>query len=104
MKNTVLTPLRNVSLENLSPVDSAILLGNARLLLSAAEARQTKTMLRGKKLALSCESEEGADAVLFRSAASDLGAHFSHVRLRLSCSAAPKTLPGCASSSCRRCC
>lgn len=84
MKNTVLTPLRNVRLENLSPVDFAILLGNARLLLSAAEACQTQAMLRGKQLALLCESEEGADAVLFRSAASGLGAHVSHVRPRLS--------------------
>nr|HET7858171.1 ornithine carbamoyltransferase [Caldimonas sp.] len=42
-----------------------------------------QTLLRGKKLALLCESEEGADAILFREAAAELGAHVSHVRPRL---------------------
>ena len=84
MKNTVLTPVRSASLEQLSPGDSDILLGNARLLQSAAEPRETKTLLRGKKLALLCESEDGADAILFRAAASELGAHVSHIRPHLS--------------------
>jgi ornithine carbamoyltransferase len=65
----------------MSANDSAVLLGNARLLQRAAEPRQT--LLRGKKLALLCESEEGADATLFRDAASELGAHVSHIRPRL---------------------
>jgi ornithine carbamoyltransferase len=84
LKTTVLTPLRSASLQQLTPRDSDTLLGNARLLQSAAEPRHTKTLLRGKKLALLCESEDGADAILFRDAASDLGAHVSHVRPRLS--------------------
>jgi ornithine carbamoyltransferase len=83
LKSTVLTSLRNANLAQLSPRDSDVLLGNARLLQSAIERRQTSTLLRGKKLALLCESEDGADAVLFRTAASDLGAHVSHVRPRL---------------------
>lgn len=84
MNNAVLTPLRSANLKLLSAGDSAVLLGNARLLQNAAEPRRTKTLLRGKKLALLCECEEDADAMLFRSAASDLGAHVSHVRPRLS--------------------
>ena len=83
LNTAVLTTLRHANLAQLSPRDSNILLGNARLLQSAIERRQTSTLLRGKKLALLCESEDGADAVLFRSAASALGAHVSHVRPRL---------------------
>jgi ornithine carbamoyltransferase len=92
LKSIVLTSLRNADLEHLSPGDSAILLDNARLLRCAAEPRQTKALLRGKKLALLCESEEGADAVLFRSVATDLGAHVSHVRADLAHLSAPDEL------------
>jgi ornithine carbamoyltransferase len=84
LKNIALTPLRNAELAQLSLGDTDILLSNARLLQSAAEPRQTSSLLRGKKLALLCESDEGADAILFRRAASDLGAHVSHIRPRLS--------------------
>ena len=84
MKNTVLTPLHSATLDRqLSPQDSDLLLGNARLLQSAAEPAKT-ALLRGKKLALLCESEDGADATLFRNAASALGAHVSHIRPRFS--------------------
>ena len=82
MKTTVLTHVPSANLERLSANDADVLLGNARLLQRAAEPRQT--LLRGKKLALLCESEEGADAVLFLAAASELGAHVSHVRPGLS--------------------
>ena len=41
-------------------------------------------MLRGKNLALMCESADSADAARFRQAASDLGAHVSHIRPSLS--------------------
>lgn len=82
MKTTVLTPVCSARLESLSAGDSDILLDNARLLQRAVEPRQT--LLRGKKLALLCESEEGADATLFRNAASALGAHISHIRPHLS--------------------
>jgi ornithine carbamoyltransferase len=83
LKTTVLTPLSSASLGRLSPGDLDILLGNARLLQRAADPRQARSLLRGKKLALLCESEDGADAVLFRSAASELGAHVSHIRPHL---------------------
>ncbi len=81
MNTTVLTHVSSANLQPLSAGDSEVLLGNARLLQRAAAPRQT--LLRGKKLALLCESEEGADAILFREAAAELGAHVSHVRPRL---------------------
>jgi ornithine carbamoyltransferase len=80
LKTIALTPVPSANLERLSASDSDALLGNARLL-QRAEPRQA--LLRGKKLALLCESEEGADAALFREAAVGLGAHVSHVRPRL---------------------
>jgi ornithine carbamoyltransferase len=73
-------PLRSPSLDRLSPVDADILLANARQLQRVVEAGQTASLLRGKKLALLCESEEAADALLFRRAAADLGAHVAHIR------------------------
>jgi len=81
MKTTVMTHVASTNLEHLSATDSDVLLGNARLLQRAAESRQT--LLRGKKLALLCEAEEGTDAVLFRQAAAELGAHVSRVRPHL---------------------
>ena len=82
MKTTVLTHVPSANLERLSAGDSDVLLGNARLLQRGPEPRQT--LLRGKRLALLCESEEGAAAVLFREAAAGLGAHVSHIRPGLS--------------------
>ena len=67
----------------LSDGDSETLLKNARVLQRATAELQTHTLLRGKKLALLCDSEEEDDAALFKSAASDLGAHVSHIRPRL---------------------
>ena len=84
MDTTVLIPLRSASLEQLSPPVLDILLGNARLLQAPGAPSRAKPLLRGKKLALLCDSEEGADAHLFRDAASDLGAHVSHIRPRFS--------------------
>ena len=79
----MLIPLRTATLEQLSPTEFDTLLGNARLLQQRA-ARLQSTPLRGKKLALLCDSEEGAEARLFRKAASDLGAHVSHIRPQFS--------------------
>ncbi|MGZ8260581.1 MAG: ornithine carbamoyltransferase [Caldimonas sp.] len=76
--------MRSACLARLSADDSDVLLGNARLLKSATEPRQTGTLLRGKKLALLSDSEDAAEAALFRSAASELGAHVSHIRPQLS--------------------
>ena len=79
MKSFALTPLQNADLEHLSARDCALLLNNARVLQRAAEPSRMQVLLRGRKLALLCESEQGADAALFRRAATDLGAHVSHV-------------------------
>jgi ornithine carbamoyltransferase len=92
LKSIVLTSLRSADIEHLSSGDCAALLDNARLLQRASEPCQTKALLRGKKLALLCESEEDAEALLFRNAASELGAHVSHVRPRLSHLSAPGEL------------
>jgi len=81
LKNSVLVPLHSATLEKqLAQRDSDLLLGNARFLQSADDPARTTALLRGKKLALLCESEDGADALLFRSAAASLGAHVSHIR------------------------
>lgn len=78
--HTLIQPLRSPSLERLTPDDSAILLANARQLQRASAASQAGLLLRGKKLALLCEFDDAADAVLFRAAAAGLGAHVAHVR------------------------
>ena len=59
-------------------------LASARLLQVAANAAETPGLLRGKNLGLLCESEEDDDAVLFRSAATGLGASVSHIRAQTS--------------------
>lgn len=89
---SVLIPLRSASLGRLSADDSEILLKNARVLQRATEPRQTERLLRGKKLALLCDSEDADDAVLFKNAAADLGAHVSHIRPRLTELSKPEVL------------
>ncbi len=71
-------------LDHPSAGDLEVVLGNARLLQRAADPLQRQGLLRGKNLALLCESADGADATLFRRAASELGAHVSHIRPSLS--------------------
>jgi ornithine carbamoyltransferase len=57
------------------------LLATARLLQRDGQgAQSSRLLLRGKNLGLVCESEGDADALLFRSAASALGASVSHIR------------------------
>ena len=67
-----------------SPLDIERVLANARLLQHAVDPLQRLALLRGKNLALLCESAETADAARFRAAATDLGALVSHVRPSLS--------------------
>jgi ornithine carbamoyltransferase len=59
------------------------LLANARLLQRAEPGSDTGALLRGKNLGLVCESEGGADALLFRAAAAAMGANVSHIRPEL---------------------
>jgi len=56
------------------------LLASARLLQQAESGTDTDGLLRGKNLALVCDREEDADAILFRTAAAALGASVSHIR------------------------
>lgn len=72
------------SLDCLSPGDIALLLANARMLDRVEGAVERRTLLRGKNLALICESADEADAIFFQGAASALGAHVSHIRPSLS--------------------
>ena len=62
---------------------ASAVLANARTLQRAAQAGKTQPLLRGKNLALLCESDNG-DAALFRRAAVELGAHVAHIRPSLS--------------------
>jgi len=56
-----------------------VLLANARLLQHAEPGSETEGLLRGKNLGLVCESDDNADATLFREAAEALGASVSHI-------------------------
>ncbi len=56
------------------------LLASARLLQRAESGTERDSLLRGKNLALVCDSEHHADAILFRKAAAALGASVSHIR------------------------
>ena len=66
-----------------SSSDRDLVLANARRLRHAVDPRQRQALLRGKNLALMCESPEGADATRFREAALDLGAHVAFLRTGL---------------------
>ena len=59
-------------------------LDSAHALQFAARAGTTQTLLRGKNLALMCEAGDEPDAVLFRRAATELGAQVAHIRPSLS--------------------
>ena len=74
-----LLPLGAV-LGRLSDSDRALVLANARLLESTTSPLQRQRLLRGKNVALVCASPDDPDALLFQRAASELGAHVSHLR------------------------
>lgn len=67
-------------LGRLSQADLALVLANARLLESTTSPLQRQGLLRGKNVALLCASPDDLDALLFQRAASELGAHVSHIR------------------------
>ena len=73
-----------LSFDHMSPRDVTDVLASARGLQRAAEAGNTQALLRGKKLGLLCEVDDGGDAALFRRAAVELGAHVAHIRPSLS--------------------
>ncbi len=73
----------------LSVTDVDALLRQARALQGAAGQGTMQTLLRGKNLGLLCDDEGADEAVLFRRAALELGAHVSYIRPSLSESSTP---------------
>ena len=73
-------PPRDPRPESLRPADAKALLDSARQLERAAQTTLPgNNPLRGKNLALLCDSESSDEAVLFRRAAEDLGARVAHI-------------------------
>jgi ornithine carbamoyltransferase len=66
--------------ELLSPSQTSALLAQASALQRAARSGTTQPLLKGKNLGLLCQAADDADALLFRHAAEELGAHVSYVR------------------------
>lgn len=62
-----------------SPAVAELLLASARTL-QKADPSEVQTVLRGKRLALLCDSDRSVEAVLFCRAAEALGANVAHVR------------------------
>ena len=83
-------PRRDEVLAAMPAYDLRTVLANARALQRAARAGAApQPLLRGKNFGLWCEAIDAADAVLFRSAATDLGAHVAHVRPSLTATSTP---------------
>ena len=76
--------LHDPALATLSPLDERALLERARLLQRSAAAGRVLPLLRGKNLGLLCADDSQAQALLFRQAASELGAHVAHIGMSLS--------------------
>lgn len=70
--------------DQISPPEADALLVQARALQRAAQAGAPQPLLRGKNLALLCAAPDDADALLFRRAATELGARVSHILPSLS--------------------
>jgi ornithine carbamoyltransferase len=68
----------------LSLPDDDALLDQARVLQRAVAAGRAHPLLRGKNLGLLCADDTQPDALLFRQAASELGAHVAHIGMSLS--------------------
>jgi ornithine carbamoyltransferase len=79
MPNALSQPRSLTTLESARRFDA--FLASARQLRRAEQGSAgTHQLLRGRNLGLVCQSEEHPDAILFRSAASALGANVSHIR------------------------
>ncbi len=76
--------LHDPALATLSPLDERALLERARLLQRSAAEGRVLPLLRGKNLGLLCADDTQAQALLFRQAASELGAHVAHIGMSLS--------------------
>jgi ornithine carbamoyltransferase len=80
MERSSLLHRRPLPVTPLPPHHTALLLARARSLRQAARDGRVQPMLRGRRLALVCEADDGPDAQLFRRAGAELGAHVAHVR------------------------
>jgi ornithine carbamoyltransferase len=69
---------------SLPPGDEKALLDQARSLQRVAVSGRVQPLLRGKNLGLLCADDTQAQALLFRQAASELGAHVAHIGMSLS--------------------
>ena len=78
------TPRHAPASTSLSPGDERTLLDQARSLQRAAAAGRVQPLLRGKNLGLLCVDDTQPQALLFRRAASELGAHVAHIGMSLS--------------------
>lgn len=74
-----LSPHGVFSLDPITPREAAFVLDQARSLQVAAAAGEVRSSLRGRKLGLLCETDDSAEASLFRRAAVELGAHVAHI-------------------------
>jgi len=75
-------PLRRLVMKRSDAGEIEVLLASARQLqrAGAGAGAETLGLLRGKNLGMVCANEDGAEATLFRAAASALGATVSNVR------------------------
>jgi ornithine carbamoyltransferase len=78
------TPRHAPAPASLPPGEENALLEQARRLKSASAAGRMQPLLRGKNLGLMCADDTQAQALLFRQAASELGAHVAHIGMSLS--------------------
>ena len=72
------------ALAKMSQSEVEVVLGTARALKSAAESGAPRRLLRGKHLGLLSETQDSAEAAMFRSAAHELGARVALIRPNLS--------------------
>jgi ornithine carbamoyltransferase len=77
-------PRHSSASAKLSPSDEKSLLDQARSLQLAAASGRVQALLRGKNLGLLCADDTRQQALLFRQAASELGAHVAHIGMSLS--------------------
>ena len=72
------------ALVSLLPIDEMAVLDQARRLQHTAAPGHVQPLLRGKNLGLLCADGTQPQALLFRQAASELGAHVAHIGMSLS--------------------
>jgi ornithine carbamoyltransferase len=90
--NAMTTSHRRLVHESTPPPVANTLIERARALKLAAESGSIEPRLKGKNLGLLCESLDDTDAALFRSAASELGAHVAHIRPSLTTASASQVV------------